>query len=141
VPTIEQPVIDRKDWAAVQELITDIQQAQEKTKRYAAGIYLLDATVRVFRKVELQELIAKVPTERDLKVHEALLHALIGLGQLLELRIQSIDDDDLALFGIQRENLSAYVKELQDDFIMWHDPEVDPATTAEIEKRIFGGAT
>jgi hypothetical protein len=136
VPTIEQPVIDRKDWAAVQELIAEIQQ----TQRYAAGILLLDATVRIFRNLELQ-LIAKAPTAHDLEVHEALLHSLIGLGQLLELRIQNISDDDLAVFDIQRENLSAYVRELQESFAMWHGPDLPADRVTELEKRIFGAVT
>jgi len=134
---VDSPVIDSKDWAAVQELIAEIQQAQ----KYAAAIYLFDATVRLFRNIESREFIAKTPATNELKRHEALLRMLIGVGQLLELRIQNIDDADLAAFDIKRENLSAYVEELQDDFIMWHGPELDPVAAAEVEKKLFGVAS
>ena len=135
--TADSSVVDSKDWAAVQELIAEVQQAQ----KYATAIYLFDATVRLFRNIESRQLIAKTPTARDLKFHEAFLHALISIGQLLEIRIQKIDDADLSAFDIRRENLSAYVEELQDDFIMRHGPELDPVTASEVEKRIFGVAS
>lgn len=135
---IEPPIIDRRDWAAVQELIAEVQAKERVAQQYAVAIHMWDVAVRMFRNVELQQLFSKAPAENDLKVHKALLHSLIGLGQLLELRIQSIDDEDLASFGIQRENLSAYVRELQDTFLMWHGPDLDPARSAGLEKRIFG---
>jgi hypothetical protein len=132
--TVDSPVIDSKDWAAVQELIAEVQQAD----KYSAAIYLFDATVRLFRNIESRDFIAKTPTPRELKQHEAFLRVLIGVGQLLELRIQNIDDTDLAAFGIQRENFSAYVRELEESFLMWHGPELDPNRAAELEKVIFG---
>ena len=136
--TIDPTIIDRKDWAAVQELITEVQEKERMAEKYAAGIHLWDAAVRLFRNVERHQLFEQTPKADDLKVHEALLHSLISLGQLLEIRIQNIDDEDLAFFDIQRENLSAYVRELQDTFLMWHGPEADPARAAELEKTIFG---
>jgi hypothetical protein len=136
--TIDPPIIDRKDWAAVQELITEVQQAE----RYAAKIHLFDAAVRLFRHVEREQLfIPPTPIPDDLKVHEALLHSLLSAGQLLELRIQNIDDDDLAAFDIRRENLLAYVRELQDTLRTWHGIERDPFKADELKKRIFGASS
>ena len=136
--TIDTPIIDPRDWAAVQELIAEVQERERMTQKYAAAIHLWDAAVRLFRHVESQKLFEKTPTVDDLKIHEALLHSLISLGQLLELRIQNIDDEDLAAFDLQRENLSAYIRELQDTFLMWHGPNLDPARSAELAKTIFG---
>jgi len=136
--TVDPTIIDHKDWAAVQELIEEVQQAERMTKRYAAGIHLWDAAARSFRIVERQLLFEKDPTQDDLKFHEAILHALLSLGKLLEIRIQNIDDEDLAAFGIDRENLSAYVREIQGTFLMWHGPEGNPGRVAELEKKIFG---
>jgi hypothetical protein len=104
-------------------------------------ILLWDVAIRLFRVVERQRLFERTPARDDLKIHEALLHSLLSLGQLLEIRIQNVDDEDLARFGIQRENLSAYIRELQDTFLMWHGPELDPDKAAEVEKTIFGVVT
>jgi hypothetical protein len=136
--TIDPTIIDRRDWAAVQELIAEVQEAERIARKYASAIHLWDAAVRLFRHVERLQLFEQTPTADDLKIHEALLHGLLSLGQLLEIRIQHIDDEDLASFDIQRENLSAYVRELQDTFLMWHGPDLDPARSAELAKRIFG---
>jgi hypothetical protein len=58
-------------------------------------------------------------------MHEALLHGLISLGQILEVENT---DEDLAEFGIKQENLTAYIRELENTFLMWHGPESGSAT-------------
>jgi hypothetical protein len=139
--TIDFSIIDRKDWVAVQELIAEVHQAQRMIPRYAVGVHLWAVAVRLFRKIEHQQLFVQTPGTNDLKVHKAFLHELLSLGQMLEIRIENIDDEDLAAFDIRRENLSAQVQELQDTFHMWHGPEIDPKRAAELEKAIFGGAS
>jgi hypothetical protein len=136
--TIKPPKFDRQDWDAVQVLIAEVQQAERMTVRYAAGVLLFDAAVRSFRNVERVQLFEKTPSEDDLKFHEAILHSLISLGQLLAMRIAKIDAEDLAPYGIKRENLWAYVEELRDTFVMWHGPELNPERAAELKKAIFG---
>jgi hypothetical protein len=139
VPNIvDSPSIERKDWDAVQQLITEVQQLQLTTVWIAAVIRFWDVAVGVFRVVERERLFELTPTEGDLKLHKALLDSLIKLGQALEARVKGIDDEDLAELGVGRENLSAYVRELEDTFLMWHGPELDPARAAELKKTIFG---
>lgn len=138
---VDSPTIDRKDWGAVHSLIVEVQQAQRTTAWNAAIILFWDVSVRAFRIVERKQLFEQTPTDGDLKLHETLLDSLIKLGQILETRIKNIDDEDLAEFGIGQANFSAYVRELQDTFLMWHGPEADPARAAELEKAIFGAST
>lgn len=137
--TLDSPIPDTEDWAAVRSLIAEVQQT-ERTEHYVEVVHQWDSLVRLFRRVERQQLFEGTPTEDDLQFHEASLHKLIGIGLFLALRIKGISDAELAGFGIQRVNLLAYVQELQDTFLMWHSPEVDPAKKAELEKAIFGDA-
>jgi len=128
---------DAEDWAAVELLIRDVQEA-EMGKSYAASIVFWNMAVRLFRQAERILLFEQRPSPEDLKIHEALLHALLGVGQLFELRIQNISDEDLTRFGIRRENLSAYNRELKDIFWMWHGRQAETAQTA-FEQAILAG--
>jgi hypothetical protein len=139
--TIDPPIFDRKDWDAVKSLIAEVQQAQRTIAWNAAIILMWGVAVRAFRIVERKQLFEVTPTLANLKIHEALLGQLIKLGQTLETRIEDVDDEDLAEFGVGKANLSAYVRELQDTFSMWHGPEPDPFRAAELEKTIFGAAS
>jgi len=103
------------------------------------GLFVFLRSIR--RIVERKQLFEVTPTLSNLKIHEELLGQLIKLGQNLETRIEDVDDEDLAEFGVGKVNLSAYVRELQDTFSMWHGPEPDPFRTAELEKTIFGAAS
>jgi hypothetical protein len=120
-----------KDWSTVQSLVALIQQAEWTIEPSAFAIRFWDLTVRLFRSVETKQLFEQQPTADDLKMHEALLHALISLGQILEMRIGEEKSE--------RANISAYIRELQDTFLMWHGPELEPKRAAELEKTIFGG--
>jgi hypothetical protein len=80
---IDPLIIDRKDWAAVQELITEVQQAERMTQRYAVGIHIRNAAVHLFHVVERQQLYVPTPTASDLKVHEAFFACAFESGQLL----------------------------------------------------------
>jgi hypothetical protein len=141
VPEIlDPPIPDAENWADVQYLIAEVQQAERTAARYAAAIHMLDVAIRLFRIIERKQLFEQTPREEDLKIHEALLHALISAGQLLIIRIAKISDDDLAGFGIRRVNLLAYVQELQDTFLMWHGPELKADRKADLEKAIFGSS-
>jgi hypothetical protein len=120
---LESPIADPEDWAAVEFLIREIQQAEWTAKRYAAAIVFWNTAVRFFRQAERILLFEQGPSPEDLKIHEGLLYALLSFGQLSELRIQKISDEDLAKFGIRRENLATSIHELKDSFWMWHGRE------------------
>jgi gamma-glutamylcysteine synthetase len=119
MPTLETPAEVKRDgwpdddWAAVRSLIAEVQQT-ERTEHYADVVHQWDELVRLFRRVERQQLFERTPTEEDLAFHEATLYKLIGMGQFLALRVKGISDAELAGFGIQRLNLLAYVQELQE---------------------------
>jgi hypothetical protein len=123
------------DWAPVQFMIADIQQAERNAKYPASVIRSWDSAAHLFRFMEQRQLFEQTPTATDLKMHEALLHALISLGLILEIQTS---DEDLAEFDIKRENLIAYIRELKDTFLMWHGPELEAAKAAELEKALYG---
>lgn len=125
----------RNEWLAVHLMIVEIYQREQGEKYPALLLRNWDNAIQVFRYIERRQLFEQTPTPIDLRMHEALLHALIGLGLILE---AGNSDQDLAEFGIRRENVTAYIRELEDDFLMWHLPELDPARAAELEK-VFGG--
>jgi hypothetical protein len=135
--TLEPLIPDAEDWAPVQLLIRDVQEA-EMGKSYAASIVFWNTAVRLFRRAERILLFEQRPSPEDLKIHEALLHALLGVGQLLELRIHYISDEDLSPFGIRRETLSAYNRELKNVFWIWHGREAETAQAA-FEQAILAG--
>jgi hypothetical protein len=139
--TLDPSIPSAEDWAEVQFLIAEVQQAERETARYAACILMWDVAARAFRLVERRELFEQAPSPENLKVHGQLLGSLIKLGEILEIRIQNIEDEGLATFNIRRENLTAYIRELKDTFAMWHGPELEPGRAAEIEKAIFGGSS
>jgi hypothetical protein len=137
--TIDQKQIP-DPWAAVDRLIGELWQAEQRPRDYLFTLRLWDVTVRLFRWVETRQLIEREPTPEDLKIHEGLLSALLSIGLLLE--AGKINDAELAYYGVGRpENLTAYIRELRDTWLMWHGPELEPARAAELEKAIFGGAT
>lgn len=135
--TLDQPIPEAEDWAAVRFLTLEI----ERTKGVVASIHQWDLAVRLFREIERQRFFENEPSELDQANHRALLHLLIGVGQWLELRIKQSSDHDLARFGISRDNLSAYIRDLEDSFFLWHVPNFDPARTAKLEETIFGADT
>jgi hypothetical protein len=137
--TLDRPIPDAEDWAAVRSLIAEVQQT-ERTEHYADVVHQWDSLVRLFRRVERQQLFERTPTEDDLQFHEASLHRLISIGLFLALRVKGISDAELAGFGIQRVNLLAYVQELQETLLTWHGAELEPTRKAEIEKAIFGAS-
>jgi predicted XRE-type DNA-binding protein len=129
-----------EDWKAVQVLIAEVQQASRQTERYAAGIHLWDAAVRAFRIVELDRLFLKRHSEEDLTMHRTILLSLIDLGKVFAGYISKMERADLAPYGITLENLSAYIRELEDTFLMWHGPELDPERASQLEQAFQNAA-
>jgi hypothetical protein len=145
--TIDLPIPGAESWetaealAAAEALIAEVQQSHRSTAWNAAIVLFWVVIVRAFRIYERKRLIDQTPGAEDLKDHEMLLERVINLGKNLEIRIQNIEDEDLAEFGVERANLAASIRELEDTFLMWHGPELDPTKGAELEKAIFGATT
>jgi hypothetical protein len=135
--TLDRPIPEAEDWGAVRFLTREL----ERTEQVVASIAQWDLAVRLFRAVERQRFFENEPTDFDRANHKALLHVLIGLGQQHELRIKQFSDEELARFGINRANLAAYIRDLEDTFFLWHVPDFEPARTAKLEQAIFGADT
>lgn len=135
--TLDQPNPGAKDWGAVRFLTKQLEQADQ----LAAAIHQWDLTVRLFRAVEQKQFYENEPTETDRANHRALLHILIGLGQVLELQSGSLTDQQLVDLGFKRADLRAYIEDLEDTFFLWYVPDFEPAKTAELQRAIFGADT
>ena len=94
--------------------------------------------VRFFRRVEQGRFYKEEPTEADRENHRALLHLLIGLGRNCLLEIQSVSDQQLVGYGFTRADLEAAIADLEDTFFMFYTPDLEPARTAELQRKIFG---
>jgi hypothetical protein len=124
-----------QDWAPVKDLIEEIQQQE----LFAAAFFQWDLVVRYFRRIEKAHFLDQEPVPDDLRYHKAALLALLGVGQYLMLASDRFSDEDLVSFGITKENMLAYIRELEHTYIEWHG-ELNDETRADLNQRIFGGA-
>ena len=118
--TAEPQTPDTEAWAHAWFLVHELER-MGMTKRRIAMLHKWDSAVRLFRQIEQRQLFEQDPRKIDLQIHEALLTTLIGLGQRLHLLIQPLNDAELASSDIKRADLAAYIQELKDTFLGWHD--------------------
>ena len=127
------PPISTQDWAPVKDLIEEIQQQE----LFAAAFFQWDLVVRYFRRIEKAHFLDQEPISDDLRYHKAALLALLGVGQYLMLASDRFADEDLAPFAINKEDMLAYLRELEHTFTEWHG-ELSEKRCPEITGRIFG---
>jgi hypothetical protein len=131
----EKPNISREDWTAVQNLIKEV-NLKEHASAFAASVAIWDAAVHLFRRLEQEHLIEQTPTETDLDYHKGLLHLLLGVGHILKVRAASFRPEVLKEFNLRREDVQAYVRELEMTLSDWHG-EHDTAKIAALEKELL----
>jgi hypothetical protein len=124
-----------QDWAPVKDLIEEIQQQE----LFAAAFFQWDLVVRYFRRIEKAHFLDQAPISDDLRYHKAALLALLSVGQYLVIASARFSDEDLVAFAISKENMLAYIRELEHSYIEWHG-ELSDETRAELNRRIFGAA-
>lgn len=128
--------ISREDWAPIQALLEEVQE-QERQEHFVAALYQWDLIVRLFRRIERERLIDRPPTKTDLRYHKFLLHTLLGIGNFLEIQAARTPSDELKKnFGIRREDLAAYLRELEDTYNEWHG-EIEPRRLEDLKAAIF----
>ncbi len=128
--------ISAQEWAWVQALIQDVQR-QEMCDAFVKNLWQWDLVVKQFKKVEHEYIILGSPTDTDWKSHEICLHALLAIGKFLALEAKKLTDSELATFSVTREQIEAYVAELEQNFREWHHgiPEHD---LNRVREKIFG---
>lgn len=129
--------ISREDWAAVQNLIKEV-NLKEYASAFAAGVAVWDAAVRLFRTLEQHNLIEQTPTETDIEYHKALIHLLVGVGLILKVRAASFRPEELKEFNLRQDDINAYVRELEMTLSDWYGEIVTPEEKAALQKQIFG---
>ena len=141
--TLEQSSFDlqfsSQDWAPVRQLIEEVQE-QEKQEQFAATLFQWDLVVRFFRRVEKTHMLDREPTQQDLQYHKAFLNALLSVGEFLAISAEKFSNEDLKPFRIGKEDLLAYLRELEHSYSEWHG-ELSDARRQDLSQKIFGGAS
>ena len=131
--------ITPQEWAWVQDLIQDVQR-QELCETFAKSLFEWDLVVRQFRKVEYKRIVIGSPTENDWLCHSVCLYALLAFGKLILLQSRKISDAELKALGVTRDEIVAYVEELEQSSRERHHG-ITEAELSTVREAIFGGAT
>jgi len=124
MPTLEEETFDSaipepRVWANVWFLIRDL----ERTEKIGEMISKWDRAIQVFHEFEQHQFGHGETRPIDRKIHQSLLHMLVGLGQRLEIVTEKFSDSDLRNFGVSKADLAADVRELEESFSIFYGPE------------------
>jgi len=131
-----QENITPEEWAWVRDLIQEVQQ-EEQRDSFVKCLFEWDLAVRQFRKVEMRRIILASPTENDILHHALCLHALLAIGNALLLEGKKFSDEQLAIFKVSFNQITAYVAELEQSFREWHHG-ISETELAKSRQAIFG---
>ncbi len=134
MPTLENETFDSaipepEVWAKVWFLIRDL----ERTERIGEMISKWDTAIQFFHSFEEHQFGHGEARPIDRKIHQSLLHMLIGLGQRLEIVTEKFSDSDLTNFGVTKADLAADVRELEESFSIFYGPEPGEVPQSFIE--------
>ena len=76
------------------------------------------------------------PTPDDVRHHKAALLALLSVGQFLVIEADKFSNDELRPFNIRKEDLLAYVRELEHSYSEWHG-ELSAQQRLNLSRKIF----
>jgi len=122
-PSFGELSISREEWSWVEDLIHEVnREVQQEVRRatFARNLFQWDLAVRQFRKIEQRRLLLQKPTELDLQCHAICLHALLAIGHALVLASKGFQAEELDELGVKREEIAAYVAELEQSLREWH---------------------
>lgn len=109
----------REQWAWVEGLIRDVSRPEEGNI-FARRVFQWDLAVRQFQKVEHERIVVGTPTDVDFEAHARCLQGLLTIGNALVMASREFQPEELARFGIRREEIGAYVEALEQSFREWH---------------------
>ncbi len=121
--TVEQRLDERavthEEWAWVESLISEVSR-QEKNDVFAKRLFHWDLAARQFRKIEYRRIVLGKPAALDLEFHARCLQGLLTIGHALVVASRQLQAEELARVGVKREEIEAYVEELEQSFREWH---------------------
>jgi len=85
----------------------------------------------------MRRIILASPTENDILHHALCLHALLAIGNALLLEGKKFSDEQLAIFKVSFNQITAYVAELEQSFREWHHG-ISETELAKSRQAIFG---
>ena len=130
--------ISPEEWSWVQGLIQDVQRLEQRDT-FAKNLFGWDLAVQQFRKVEMKRIILGSPTENDILHHKICLHALLTIGNAIVLDAKRFSDEELAALKVTRQQIAAYVSELEQSYREWHHG-ISEAELAKVRESIFSAA-
>ena len=122
-PSFGELSISREEWSWVEDLINEVnREVQQQFRRatFPRNLFQWDLAARQFRKIEQRRLLLQKPTELDLQRHAVCLHALLAIGHALVLASRGFQVEELDQLGVRREEIEAYVAELEESLREWH---------------------
>ena len=136
--TFDDPGITREEWDWVRSLIADVERESERDA-FVGSLIRWDMAVKQFRKMEQKRMLLQAPTEVDVLCHKVCLHALLTLGNALLIDVRKFSEAELKCFRVRKEDVTAYVQELEQTFREWHHGFGTEEIRA-VQQSIFGGA-
>jgi len=132
--------ISREEWNWVEDLIQEVKrEVQQEIKRatFARNLFQWDLAARQFHKIEQRRLLSQKPTDVDLQCHAVCLHALLAIGHALVLGSRLFHSEELDELGVKREEIEAYVAELEQSLGEWHHG-FSKAEINQAREKLFG---
>jgi hypothetical protein len=130
--------VDERDWTAVKLLVEELEQELAESRSHL--LFRITAwcfALKVFKRVEGEKLILRVPQERNIEYHRAMLAFLRGCGEILVLELRKQEGVDLGRIGLSFAEFSAMVEELRiSERERYGD--MTPARREEILSDVFG---
>lgn len=146
--TFEQPSLfghddfasDPKDWVPAMMLASDLEREIAERRvhllRRLAAWYSL---IRVFRRIEDEQMVRKEADRRDLEYHRALISFIVGAGEMLVMELGNHTKIDPEHIGVGFKDVQAQLEELREDLRMWHGG-MTAARRENILRDVFGVA-
>src|SRR5713101_5387662 len=106
--------VDERDWSAVKLLVEELEQElAERRNHLLFRITAWYIALKVFKRVEVEKVVLRPPSDRDFKYHRAIIAFLRGCGEILLVELSAHQEIDPERVGISFAALAAMVEELK----------------------------
>jgi len=130
--------VDERDWSAVKLLVEELEQElAERRNHLLFRITAWYIALKVFKRVEVEKVVLRPPSDRDFKYHRAIIAFLRGCGEILLVELSAHQEIDPERVGISFAALAAMVEELKISEREWYG-DMTEARRREILNDAFG---